>query len=126
MVFLWLANGALATSGIDHRRWARSDGTLAHHLIGPRTGRPAATDALTTTVLAPHGAAAEVWATVSLLQGTEKALDMLEQRDLAGLLITPTGELFINPRMKEQIVWQALGLSVRVCGYTGLVTERGE
>jgi thiamine biosynthesis lipoprotein len=48
----WLADGALATSGVDYRSWVQ-DGLVAHHLIDPQTGQPAETDLLTATVFAP-------------------------------------------------------------------------
>lgn len=49
--------GALATSGSDRRRWAGG-----HHLIDPRTGRPADGRYLRVTVAAPTAVEAEVLA----------------------------------------------------------------
>jgi thiamine biosynthesis lipoprotein len=48
---LRLGNGGVATSGIDYRRW-KQNGHWMHHLIDPRTGRPAETDVLSTTIVA--------------------------------------------------------------------------
>jgi thiamine biosynthesis lipoprotein len=42
---VWLNHQALATSTIAKRRW-QSQGRLMHHLIDPRTGQPAQTNAL--------------------------------------------------------------------------------
>jgi thiamine biosynthesis lipoprotein len=50
-----LERGALATSGSDRRRWAGG-----HHLIDPRTGRPADSPYLRVTVAAPTAVEAEV------------------------------------------------------------------
>ncbi len=58
---LGLQDGALATSGRDRRRWQR-DGIEAHHLIDPDTGRPAESDLLRVTVVAPTAVDAEVLA----------------------------------------------------------------
>jgi thiamine biosynthesis lipoprotein len=62
---LSLTHGALATSSIVRRSW----GPNLHHLIDPRTGRPAATDVVQASVWAPTCAEAEVQAKVALLGG---------------------------------------------------------
>ena len=54
---LALERGALATSGTDRRRWAGG-----HHLIDPRTARPADSPYLRVTVAAPSAVEAEVLA----------------------------------------------------------------
>jgi thiamine biosynthesis lipoprotein len=68
-VTLELDGGGVATSGRDRRRWLH-DGKEHHHLIDPRTGRPAAGDLLTVTVAAPTAAEAEVLATSLFLAGS--------------------------------------------------------
>lgn len=83
--------GALATSGATDRWWYRG-GERQHHLIDPRTGRPAQVwidptdnrdDAepliATATALAPTAAHAEVAAKVALLRGYPQALTAIEQ-----------------------------------------------
>lgn len=73
---LWLADQALATSGIDYRHWRRS-GRTAHHLINPATGQPAATDGLTVTIMADDAAQAEAWATATLVAGSQTGMAAL-------------------------------------------------
>ena len=67
-----------ATSGTDGRRW----GPRLHHLIDPRTGRPADTDLREVSVLAPTGAEAEVLAKTALLLGRSAGLRFLDERSL--------------------------------------------
>jgi thiamine biosynthesis lipoprotein len=69
---LELTNGAIATSGSDRRRWRTSEGT-AHHLIDPRTGRPAETDLLRVSVVGRTAVEAEVLATSLFLVGADLA-----------------------------------------------------
>ncbi len=64
--------GAIATSSIAKRKWLQ-DGRLQHHLIDPRTGKPAETDWLSVTVIAPHAAEAEVFAKALLIAGSKGA-----------------------------------------------------
>ena len=67
---LALIEGALATSSTARRSW----GPNLHHLIDPRTGRPAVTDVVQATAWARTCAEAEVRAKVALLRGVA-ALD---------------------------------------------------
>ena len=69
---LRLTGGALATSSVTTRAW----GPGLHHLIDPRTGRPASTGVLQATVWAPTCAEAEVRSKWALLAG-EGILDRL-------------------------------------------------
>ncbi|MBK8902532.1 MAG: FAD:protein FMN transferase [Anaerolineaceae bacterium] len=94
----WLAEGALATSGVDFRSWVQ-DGVVAHHLIDPHTGQPAQTDVLTTTVSAPEAAVAEAWATAALVVGAERGINLLLDHDLAGLVIVRDGRILATPAM---------------------------
>lgn len=94
-IVLMLGQGGLATSGAT-TRWWRHRGQRQHHLIDPRTGRPAqiwidpSDDAdeaeeapeaplllATATALAPTAAHAEVAAKVALLRGYPDALHMV-------------------------------------------------
>jgi len=65
---LELGDGAIATSGRDRRRWRRGN-EERHHLIDPATGRPAVTDLLHVTVVAPTAVEAEVLAKIAFLGG---------------------------------------------------------
>src|SRR5512139_2839199 len=56
---LKVAQGGVATSGKDYRRWLRA-GEWQHHLMDPRTGLPARNDVLSVTVIAPSTVEAEI------------------------------------------------------------------
>ena len=81
-----LTHGAIATSGIGRRRWLRR-GRLMHHLIDPRTGRPAFTGLWSVSVAGPTAAVAEVAAKAAFLLGPEGGRAWLEGRSLAGLFV---------------------------------------
>ncbi|MCB0005944.1 MAG: FAD:protein FMN transferase [Anaerolineales bacterium] len=99
---LWLAEEAMATSGVDYRRWLQGD-TMRHHLIDPWTGEPAATDGLTVTVLASQAAVAEAWATATLVAGSGYGMANLLDHDVAGLMVTQTGRILATPAMDEKL-----------------------
>lgn len=69
-----LRTGALATSSTLRRRWTTGDG-IAHHVIDPRTGRPADGPAVSVSVLAPEAWWAEALATTILVGFGEADLD---------------------------------------------------
>jgi thiamine biosynthesis lipoprotein len=96
---LLVAGGGVATSGRDYRRW-RQQGRWQHHIIDPRTGRPAATDILSATVVAPDVVAAEVAAKTALILGSEAGLAWLLSRPhLAGLLALEDGRVLRTPSL---------------------------
>jgi thiamine biosynthesis lipoprotein len=68
LAILKASPGAVATSAISKRTWL-VDGKAYHHLIDPRSGRPAEADWLSVTVMAPHAAEAEVYAKSLLIGG---------------------------------------------------------
>ena len=91
---LWLRNGSLATSGVDYRRWGN-----AHHLIDPRTGRPAETDVVTASVLAADASRAEAWATAALIAGLDDGLELLEAAGLPAALVDERQRVYMTEKM---------------------------
>ena len=73
-----LKDMAAATSGVTKRMW----GPGLHHLIDPRTARPAQTDLNEVSVLASTATDAEIYAKVALLKGSVEAATWLEGRAL--------------------------------------------
>ena len=84
-----LRTGGLATSGTAVRRWPTSTGE-AHHLIDPRTGRPAETPWRTVSVAASSCLAANIAATAAVVLG-DAALDWLSSRRVHARLVNRTG-----------------------------------
>jgi thiamine biosynthesis lipoprotein len=72
-----LTAGGAATSGIGRRSWLDADGRPAHHLLDPRTGRPAFTGIVQVTAFARHALEAEVRSKAALLSGPAGAEDWL-------------------------------------------------
>jgi len=101
---LMLGACGVATSGTDYRRW-KQGGRLSHHIIDPRSGRPAQTDLISATVIAPSAMTAEMAAKAALILGSESALEWLNARPkFAALLVLETGELLYSNHL-EQLLW---------------------
>lgn len=65
-----LIDAGLATSGVGRRRWENADGP-GHHIIDPRTGRPALVHWTSASVVAADGAGANAAATAALILAAE-------------------------------------------------------
>jgi thiamine biosynthesis lipoprotein len=90
VAWLRVRDGAVATSSVTTRRWAGG-----HHLIDPRTARPADTDLLSVTALAPTVVQAEVAAKVALILGREAGLEwLMRQPGVEALLVDVTSNVF--------------------------------
>lgn len=90
LAWLRVRNGAVATSSITARRWAGG-----HHLINPRTARPADTDLLSVTALAPTAVRAEVAAKVALILGREAGLAWLvDQPGVEAVVVDELNTMF--------------------------------
>ena len=83
----------LATSGTSIHRWVR-EGVPAHHLIDPRTARPAVTDIVQATVVASSAREAEIFAKAAVILGSDAALAALDRPGVLGaIVLTERGEL---------------------------------
>ena len=96
-----LVRGGLATSGADRRRWRRG-GEEQHHLIDPRTGRPARSPWLQVTVCGASCVSADVAAKAAFLLG-EEGPDWLDAHGLPGRFRTASGEVVTNASWERSL-----------------------
>jgi thiamine biosynthesis lipoprotein len=88
----------VATSGTSIHRWI-VDGHVRHHLIDPRTGLPAATDVVQSTVIAGTTLRAEVLAKSAVIAGKGAGLALLDRARVQGaLVLTEQGEVLALPQ----------------------------
>jgi FAD:protein FMN transferase len=87
-----VSDQAVATSWTTRRRWQTAGG-WAHHLIDPRSGLPAGSDVIGSTVIASHAVEADVFAKCSLILGPDEGLSFLDQQGVQGLLVLTDGTL---------------------------------
>jgi thiamine biosynthesis lipoprotein len=87
-----LSDQAIATSWTTRRRWQTSAG-WAHHLIDPRTGTPADSGVIASTVVTRRAVDADVFAKAALILGPNAGLAFLESQHAHGLLVLPDGSV---------------------------------
>jgi FAD:protein FMN transferase len=87
----------VATSGTSIHRW-NVDGSVRHHLIDPRTGRPAETDVVQATVIAGSALRAEALSKAAIIAGSVEGFALLERARVRGaVLLTSRGEVQALP-----------------------------
>jgi len=84
-------DGAVATSTTLLRRW-RVAGGERHHLIDPSTGAPSESDVVLVSVAGPRACGAETLAKASLLRGSARVFDLLDEQHWA-IAMTTDGRL---------------------------------
>jgi thiamine biosynthesis lipoprotein len=89
-----LEAGALATSGSGVRRWVRG-GRVRHHLIDPRTARPADSPWEHVTVCGATCRAADVAAKAAFLLGDDGP-EWLDERGMPGHFVQRDGSVVVN------------------------------
>ncbi|MBI3748080.1 MAG: FAD:protein FMN transferase [Chloroflexi bacterium] len=96
-----VARFGVATSGTSVHRWTRA-GRTEHHLIDPRTCRPARTDILQATVIARTARAAEAFAKTAVIVGSRAAASHLDRAGVLGqILVTESGDVLVTPATLE-------------------------
>ena len=97
---LKLTSGAVASSG-DYERFREVDGVRYHHIIDPRTGRPAG-GCRAVSVLAPTAEEADALATALFVLGPEKGLEVAERREGTEVMIVDgQGRLRMTPGFRS-------------------------
>lgn len=102
-----LENQAMATSG-DYRNFIGSGDETLHHILDPRTGRPANHTLASVSVLAKDCMTADAVATILYVMGTEEGMNWLANRqDVEAYFIDRDGADFRfthTPGFKDAII----------------------
>lgn len=88
---LGIGTGGVVTTSRLRRRWTRPSGQPSHHLIDPRSGRPAASGLAAITVIADEAWRAEILAKAAFLAGPLGGAELLDEAGAAGLLFDDDG-----------------------------------
>lgn len=86
-----IREGGLATSSTSARRWQRG-GDLMHHILDPRTGRPADSDLRTVSVAAGSALDANIASTATIIRG-KSAAGWLAKLGLPARLVAVDGSV---------------------------------
>ena len=84
---------SVVTSGVYERAFVRG-GRVLHHILDPRTGKPAETGVLSATVIADKSLDADGYTTALIIMGADEALTFVEQTPgIEAILLTTNAHL---------------------------------
>lgn len=98
---LTVSDSSVVTSGSNERFFIK-DGVRYHHILDPRTGRPAQSSLLSVTVVCPCSADADALATACFVLGVEKSLPLLEQADAQAVFLSDDLTVRVTEGMQNQ------------------------
>ena len=90
LAILSLKEGTVVTSG-TYERYFEKDSVRYHHILSPETGLPANTGLCAATIVTESSMRADALATACIVLGREKALRLLEDMNVDGLLVAYDG-----------------------------------
>lgn len=97
-----LGDLALVTSG-DYERFVEIDGVRYHHIVDPRTGRPARGCA-GVTLTAPDATTADAMATAVFVLGPERGLRLVEESEgVEVLIVDQEMEITMSAGMRSRV-----------------------
>lgn len=103
---LLVSNQAVATSGVNRRRWRQRDGREKSHLIDTKHQHSVVGDILTATVIASSTERADVLAKTLCLLGQERGLVFATEKRIPVFLLLKDGTINRNDLMKP-FLWES-------------------
>lgn len=90
-------NEFIIASG-DYERGFEENGVRYHHILDPKTRRPAESDLRETVVVSKNGSRGDILSTALFVMGKEKAVDYWKSmRDFEMILVSSDGRILITP-----------------------------
>jgi thiamine biosynthesis lipoprotein len=90
---------AITSCGDDEKYFIR-DGRRVHHVIDPKTARPA-TLSRQVTVVARKGLDADAWDTAAFVMGAKKAIPLLERKGFRAVIVDADGKVHLTKGLKK-------------------------
>lgn len=97
-------NMGICTSGVNRKKWILN-GQSKNHLIDPFKNESVQNEIITATVVSGDVVKADVYAKCLVLMGLKNAQDFSQNKDIASVIITKDGGIFISSKAKKY-VWK--------------------
>ena len=96
-------NGSVSTSG-DYEHFFVKDGVRYHHILDPKTGRPAPRT-VAVTVVTPKGVSADAWSTALFVLGPEEGMAVAQRAGIEALFIDPQMRVSMTPGIRRELTF---------------------
>lgn len=93
----------IITSGAYQRNFIGDDGNLYHHIIDPKTAKPAVSDLKSVTVISKDGTLADCYSTAIFVMGLEKGAEFAMNNALNVVLLTSDNKLYVSKEISDNI-----------------------
>ncbi|WP_350454223.1 FAD:protein FMN transferase [Slackia heliotrinireducens] len=94
---------SVVTSG-TYERFFEIDDERYHHIIDPRTGRPAKTDLVSATVVTPKSVDGDGYTTGLIIMGSARAFDFVEHKpNLEAIFVLTDGSLRVTSGLQARV-----------------------
>jgi FAD:protein FMN transferase len=102
MPLFLLSNQAIATSGVNRRKWQQDD-KVKNHIINPSTSQSIENELFTVTVVADTTVSADVLAKVILIKDLEAGLKHCQTIHCPAVLIAKNGKIYFTEDAKKYV-----------------------
>ncbi|WP_265444637.1 FAD:protein FMN transferase [Acetivibrio straminisolvens] len=97
---------AVVSSG-DYERFFKKDGVRYHHILDPKTGYPANTGLIGTTIISDYSIDADALSTTVFVLGLEEGMKLIESLEgVEAVFITEDKEIYVTDGLKDTFVFR--------------------
>lgn len=104
---LAISGKSVVTSG-DYEKYFERKGERFHHIIAPKTGRPANSDLMSATVLSESSMEADALSTAVFVSGLDRGMELIGKLPgVEGVVITKDKTVFLTKGLKDCFIAQS-------------------
>lgn len=97
-------NKTIVTSG-DYVRYFEKDNVKYHHILDPRTGYPANSGLISTTIVSEKSIGADALSTAIFILGLEEGMKLINSiKDMEAIFVTKDKEIYVTEGLKENFI----------------------
>lgn len=97
-----IEDSSIVTSGIYERHYEKN-GTSYHHIFDSKTGYPIVNDLASVSIFSEASITGEIWTTALFVYNAIEVINIMQQEDISGLVISKTGKLYMSEDLRDVV-----------------------